>query len=823
MKRWISSRGPARRAVKAISWTATGKLPQRLRERREAQVIRESGVFDTEFYLSSTDIVEADFDPVLHYVRHGAREGRLPSPLFDPRFYLERYPDILDAAMEPLLHFVTSGAEELRQPHAWFDTRFYAQQVPLLEEIGLNPIAHYLRVGARTGRNPHPDFDTSWYLETYPEVASSGVNPLIHFLACGGDPVYHPNPRVRDASLSVPDPPPPPPIAPRTTSIPRPLAVVLHLHYPDLWDELQRYLAQLGNEFDLFVSLCRDTDEGVEEQILTEYPDADVRYFENRGRDVGPFMEFLRDECLSSYELVCKIHTKKSPHRSDGDRWRGTLLQHLLGAPEIIREIRDVFEREPEVGLLGPADQQDRRKESWGSNRERMYELARDLGIGEEEVEIDFFAGSMFWFRPAAFEMLAGLDLRVEDFEEEHGQLDGTLHHALERMFPLAVRAAGYCCHSFVRPSHEVRVGTRVGDRRVRLIAFYLPQFHPIPENDQWWGPGFTEWSNVVQARPLYEGHLQPRLPKDLGFYDLRVPETRDAQAKLAQRFGIHGFCYYYYWFDGRRLLERPLDEVFRSGRPDFPFCVCWANENWTRRWDGLNEEVLMRQSYSLASSRRFIRELIPVLRDPRYIRYQGRPVLLVYRAKEIPRLDEVLALWRAEAAAVGLELHLCAVRFWDIVDVHALGFDAAVDFPPHHLNIRNVADEVSGLVPGFDGLIYDYAEAARANLESRGHGYDKLTHRAVMLAWDNTARRGQSAHIAHGAEPKVYGEWLSGVLEQEMRFNPERESLVFLNAWNEWGEGAVLEPDQHFGMGFLEATQQALAEVRERWKNKER
>jgi lipopolysaccharide biosynthesis protein len=822
MSRTTHPQGVSRRIAKAAFWTVTGRLPQRLRERDAARLIRESGVFDNAFYLNAHSLIESGLDPVVHYVRHGAREGRLASPLFDPAYYLEENPDVLEAGTEPLHHFLGTGAAELRNPHPWFDIQFYSEQVRLLTELDLNPIAHYLRVGARTGRDPHPEFDSSWYLDTYPDVASSGANPLVHFLTRGNDLGYQPNSRVREAAMRTPVPVRTPSRAQRAPDAPRPLAVVVHLYYADLWDELRRYLGHLGDEFDLFISLYRDTAGDIESDILSDYPSAEVRYFENRGRDVGPFMEFLRDSRLSQYELVCKIHSKKSPHRSDGDRWRGTLLQQLLGAPEIIREIRDVFESKPEVGLLGPANQRDRREESWGSNREVMCALARRMGVDEAEVGIDFFAGSMFWFRPAALDELAGLDLRLEDFEAEQGQLDGTLHHALERIFPLAARASGYRSHPFVRPHHEVRVGAKVGDRRVRLIAFYLPQYHPIPENDAWWGPGFTEWSNVVRARPLFEGHIQPRLPMDLGFYDLRVPETREAQATLAKRFSIHGFCYYYYWFDGRRLLERPLEDVFRSGRPDFPFCVCWANENWTRRWDGLDQEVLVEQTYSLDSSRRFIRDLIPVFRDPRYIRYHGRPVLIVYRAKEIPHLDEVLALWRAEAAAAGMELHLCAVRFWDVVDVHALGFDAAVDFPPHHLNVQNITDKVSGLAPDFTGMIYDYVEAARANLESRGHGYDKLTHRAVMLAWDNTARRNKSAHIAHGADPKAYGEWLSGVLEQEMRFNTEPESLVFINAWNEWGEGAALEPDQHFGLGFLEATQQAIAEVSERWKEKE-
>jgi lipopolysaccharide biosynthesis protein len=810
-----------RRLGRAVWWAVTFQLPRRIRERRAALAIRDSGVFDDAFYLAHDPALRAaGVEPVAHYVRHGAREGRRASPLFDAAYYRERYPDVEAAGIEPLLHFVQSGAREGRQPHPWFDTAFYLERNPRVREIGINPLAHFLQVGARARRDPHPDFDTRWYLETHPQVAESGANPLVHHVLWGAAQGLAPNPRAHEEALRAQAARP---ARPRrvATERPRSTAVVLHLYYPDLWDEIRGYLDLLADDFDLFVSLCPDTGAGFDARIREDFPDAEIRYFENRGRDIGPFVEFLREGRLARYELVCKIHSKKSPHRGDGDRWRGTLLHQLLGAPEIVSEIRDVFRRDPEVGLLGPANQLDRSLESWGSNRERMHALAERLGLPDEEVALEFFAGSMFWFRPAAFARLAELGLRLEDFEEEQGQLDGALHHALERFFPLAVQAAGFRSHAFVRPGHEVRYGTEIGRRRVRLLAFYLPQFHPISENDAWWGPGFTEWTNVTRARPLYEGHLQPRLPKDLGFYDLRVPETRQAQADLARRYGIHGFCYYYYWFDGQRLLERPLEEVVRSGQPDFPFCVCWANENWTRRWDGLDDEVLARQVYSLDSARRFIRELIPIFRDPRYIRYNGRPVLLVYRAREIPQLPEVLALWRAEAAAAGMELHLCGVRFWDVVDVHSLGFDAAVDFPPHHLKVRNITRQLPGLVPEFSGFVYDYREAARKNLETRGHGYEKLAHRGVMLAWDNTARRGPAAHIAHGATPEAYQEWLSGILDQEMEHNPEPESLVFINAWNEWGEGATLEPDQHFGHGFLEATRDAVSEAAQRWKGR--
>ena len=189
----------------------------------------------------------------------------------------------------------------------------------------------------------------------------------------------------------------------------------------------------------------------------------------------------------------------------------------------------------------------------------------------------------------------------------------------------------------------------------VKLIAFYLPQFHPIPENDAWWGSGFTEWVNVRRARPNFVGHYQPHVPAELGYYDLRAPETRAAQAELARQHGIHGFCYYHYWFNGRRLLERPLNAVIESGEPDFPFCVCWANENWSRRWDGGNDELLIAQEYSAEHERRFIEGLLPVLEDRRYIRVGGRPLLLVYRANLLPEPRRAAETFRRVARIAGV------------------------------------------------------------------------------------------------------------------------------------------------------------------------
>jgi hypothetical protein len=242
----------------------------------------------------------------------------------------------------------------------------------------------------------------------------------------------------------------------------------------------------------------------------------------------------------------------------------------------------------------------------------------------------------------------------------------------------------------------------------IRLLAFYLPQFHPVPENDSWWGKGFTEWTNVVKARPLFRAHHQPHLPSDLGFYDLRLREAREAQAAMAQSYGVTGFCYYHYWFHGRRLLNRPFDEVLSSGRPDFPFCLCWANENWTRRWDGAEHEVLLQQRYSAEDDRAHIEHLLSAFADSRYIRVDGKPLFLVYRTELLPDPARTAEIWRTSALTAGIgDLYLARVEnFIPDVDPKTIGFDAAVESGANGLSTTmfEVSCSVGHTVPRYLG-----------------------------------------------------------------------------------------------------------------------
>ena len=227
----------------------------------------------------------------------------------------------------------------------------------------------------------------------------------------------------------------------------------------------------------------------------------------------------------------------------------------------------------------------------------------------------------------------------------------------------LRLRTNGAAAETVTLPRVRLPVPSEMSISDVKLIAFYLPQYHPIPENDEAWGKGFTEWTNVTRARPLFDGHYQPHSPADLGFYDLRVAETREEQARLARSYGIYGFCYYYYWFDRRRLLSRPLDEMLQSGKPDFPFCICWANEPWSRRWDGSDHDVIASQDYNQGYADRFIDDVIPILRDPRYIRVDGRPLLILYRLDHLPDPAAAAAAWREACRREGVgEICLAAM-----------------------------------------------------------------------------------------------------------------------------------------------------------------
>jgi hypothetical protein len=356
-------------------------------------------------------------------------------------------------------------------------------------------------------------------------------------------------------------------------------------------------------------------------------------------------------------------------------------------------------------------------------------------------------------------------------------------------------------------------------ENKVRIIAFYLPQFHPTPENDEWWGKGFTEWTNVARAKPLFKGHYQPRIPADLGFYDLRVPETRKAQADMARENRIEGFAYWHYWFGGRRILERPFNEVLTSGEPEFPFCLAWANETWSGIWFGLSEKILIKQVYPGKDD--YINHFYASLnafKDPRYIKVENKPLFYVLNPLQIPDYTDFIELWNTLARKNGLDgIYFVGPAFYpehEAQDLFDLGFNAInsyrlkesfskmKDRPIFQRVIRKI-DRSFGLTKKVNFQVYNYEEFI-TNFISEGDN-NPLFFPTIYPSWDNSPRSSDRALIMENSSPEIFKLHVRKVLNC-VKYKPYDKRIIFLKSWNEWAEGNYMEPDLKFGLQYLKA-----------------
>ena len=359
-------------------------------------------------------------------------------------------------------------------------------------------------------------------------------------------------------------------------------------------------------------------------------------------------------------------------------------------------------------------------------------------------------------------------------------------------------------------------------DGKVRVIAFYLPQFHPIPENDEWWGKGFTEWTNVAKAKTLFPGHYQPKLPADLGFYDLRVPETREAQADLARQYGIEGFLYWHYWFgNGKMLLERPFQEVLESGKPDFPFCLGWANESWAGFWHGTNgREILIEQKYPGKDDYiAHFNKVLPAFLDKRYIKVDGKPLFMIYRPlNNAPEILNMMSIWKELAAANGLEGIYFVSQTYSPDEEYAkmkeMGFDAVnvvrlFDFEEKKPSIKKLAKLKAKLL--HRPTVVEYRKAARWFVDKDFDSREDVIPTLIPNC-DHSPRTGRRAFILHNSTPEYFAEHVSDVVDV-LRDKPAEHKIAFVKSWNEWAEGNYLEPDLKFGTQYLEALQRGISE----------
>jgi 2-polyprenyl-3-methyl-5-hydroxy-6-metoxy-1,4-benzoquinol methylase len=512
--------------------------------------------------------------------------------------------------------------------------------------------------------------------------------------------------------------------------------------------------------------------------------------------------EALIQELMKSIASIYKSNSWRitSPLRFVGNLWRLVFMRH--------NKIVSLQDNEQKNGQPDSINQehpsknrtfsQTRRKRDWHAWRGKIkYRLAAYPSVYETVNKIYHL---VFRSNPVIVPAPEKNGFSRQHISKAQGLVDITDTESGEIIHP---------AQSFLAHYEEDRdFSDHVTD--IKAIAYYLPQFHTIPENDKWWGDGFTEWANTRKTKPLFPGHYQPREPHDdIGYYDLSDIEVIKKQVELAKKHGIYGFCFYHYWFHGKRLLGKPIDLLLNHPEIDMPFCFCWANETWSKKWDGRDHHILMEQTFSPEDDLHFISFLKPYMMDSRYIRVDGKPMLLVYRISKFPKPLSTAKRWRKWCWENGVgEIHLVAVGHGEVfphMPLGEVGFDAYAAFPPHNFSCQHISSEEDIFGAGYR---FDYA----SGVESYSFSEEVATiYEGCTLGWDNTPRFGKNANIYMNFSLDRYGSWLRRAMEYtRTRFKPD-ERYLFINAWNEWAEGTYLEPDKKYGYSYINTTSRGL------------
>ncbi len=813
---------------------------------------------------------EARSAPLVHYVTQGARRGADPHPLFDQAHYL-RHRDGASGAETPLAHFMGQGRRDRRSPHPGFDPVFYASQHNLASESEIDPFFHYLTRGTFEGAWPSAEFDEVVYAARNADLVDRAWSGLEHWVRSssplpqtsgeaggagqGAEALFEQmrtSARQRDAQaydtatyehlsqerrqkradhIGALKLKPLEMIKVAASGINR-AAAALGLPDPGTSPRVSIIIPAYNNltySLECLTSLVRGGDLAGVEVIVIDDASADDTVKVLSG--VANLTLIANGENLGFIRTCNKAAAVA----------RGEILVFLNNDVQVrpgwLSALIEALDEEPQAGAAAPKMlfPDGRLQEAGGriglDGRSEMIGLFDDPSLARYNVrrEVDYASGACLAVRRADFMALKGFD---EHFVPAYCEDADLCFRLRERGLRIIYEPRSEIVHHLsitansIDQDYKIRLATRNQQRfverwsqqledlnRVRTIAFHLPQFHAIPENDRWWGAGFTEWTNVTRALPNYRGHYQPHLPADLGFYDLSDPRALRRQTDLAKAYGIGGFCHYFYWFSGgRRVLEKPLDHLLAPDAPDFPFCLCWANENWTRTWDGQERDVLLSQTYEDGDAEALMAAMGPWLTSPNYIRVSGRPLVVIYRPGLLPDALAWTQRIRTWCRDNGIgEIYLAFVENFENAltypDPKASGFDASIEFPPAGMSSA-VPPPGPLFNAQFEGVVSDYREVVRRYLAEPTPAHTRF--RGAMPSWDNSARRQDVPYIFQNASPGGFQAWLEALFEETRRQNFGDERIVFINAWNEWAEGAHLEPDIRFGHGWLEAVRNA-------------
>lgn len=789
-----------------------------------------------------------------------------PSCYFSVDYYREQVKGVNDLPIELLEHFLTQGYRRGLRPNPFFDPIWYLRQLEDVFDVR-DAIRHFVMHGDREGRSPSPQFSSRRYLERYLDVADAAIPPLAHYLSCGqyeGRSVLAESSAPKIQTLAaVADPgscAAPAPMggsdsgyeamreriravrqkqkdrvnakAPDILKLKNPITACAKLKFKKVRNPKVSILVPVYDELSFTVECITSIDrsKGTQriEVVIADDASPDpaidsIRKIEGlvyarQPSNVG----FLRN-CNSALKLC-----------------RGEYLLLLNNDAQLLPGALDalvaVLDADPEVAAVGPKIlYPDGRLQEAGCAVDRNGNSAM-VGLFADPSLPEFsFARDVHYCSGAAL-LIRSAELGDTLFDPEFAPA-----YCEDADLCLRLLAKGrrirYCPEAVVVHHLSVSTNKQSVTKRLQLVArnqqrlqrkwatllesmnkarvicFYLPQFHPTPENDYNWGKGFTEWTNVTRARPGYTNHYQPHLPADLGFYDLRVKQTIERQVALAKRYGISGFCVYYYNFGDQRALDQVLEAVVADPSLEFPFFVCWANENWTRHWDGGAKHIIFEQKYDRDTLMQIIKDAVRYAADPRYLRVYGKPVFAVYRPLLIPDARAFCQLCRKTFREAGFEdVHLVFVESMETVGKEIIpkdiGFDACIEFPPQGTGVE-MEPPPSALREDFAGTVYDY-EATVENCVSRRSIAGKR-YPTVFPGWDNTPRQPTRGDSFARSTPEAFQVYLEEKLREMSAMFVGDERLLFINAWNEWAEGAHLEPDHAFGHRWLESVRNAL------------
>lgn len=613
------------------------------------------------------------------------------------------------------------------------------------------------------------------------------------------------------------------------------IAVHLHLYETEMLDDITSKLNNIPIEYDLYVSVTNEAEEKIIltelQRLLSRAKHVFVETVPSRVRDIAPMVIQFGDK-LSQYEIIAHIHNETNSQNTDQNCLQQNLLTKLTGSEKssggriahivrLLQTTAKIVYAEEMIGFINDS-----------SNSSDNYELARYVLEKYTRLSIKNFPlveipnGSMFWARSACLKEFLGLPLTYSDFPSEPIAANGTLTHVLGKLISLLAseHEGQFIClyeNDSIKDYSEYEIQKDYSKRLIhsdtKVLTYYLPQFHSIPENDLWHGKGFTEWTKVSAANPLFEGHYQQHIPhSDIGYYLIDSPEILIRQAEQMRKSGVYGQIFYHYWFNGKLILEQPAQLLLNTPDVQMPFCFCWANENWTRRWDGNEKEILLGQSYSAQDAVDFIHYLIPFFEDKRYIMVEDRPVLFIYRPSSIPNVKEYLDIWNRECVKAGVKQpYVVAVLTRGAMDPRDFGMDAGAE--------RVLHDWTDGAVPEIKNSLKHYGPMNGSVLSYRDVSSfymnqtedKKFTYfRSTVPIWDNTARYGSEALLLHGSTPQLFQKWMESSISYSQSTLPVDRRFVLVNAWNEWAEGAHLEPDSRYGYSYLNAVGRALSGI---------